>query len=246
MTAFLRLAAPLAAAALGTMAMTADAAPARKRQGATSGASAKPAFVDFARKVTLNDGGHVLGNPEAETKIVEFMSYTCSHCYDFSRTGEGIIKLALVPNGNVSYEIRHLLRDPVDLTATLLTHCGEVSDFPANHEAIMSKHPEWMERARKTSQAQRTRWSFGTNAARWRAIASDLGFYDIMETRGYTRATLDRCLADGAKAQALAETSARDTETYQLQGTPSFVMNGKLLDGVYSWDALRPKLDGLN
>lgn len=238
-----RLAAPLAAAALGALAIGADAAPARQRAASPA---TKPALVDFAKAVTLNDNGHVLGNPEADTKIVEYMSYTCSHCYDFSRSGEGIIKIALVPNGKVSFEIRHLLRDPVDLTATLLTHCGEAESFPANHEAIMAKQPEWMEKARKTTQAQRTRWSFGTNPARWRAIASDLGFYAIMEARGYTRTGLDRCLSNEAKAKTLAETSARDTATYQIPGTPSFLIDGKLLDGVHGWDALRPHLDGLD
>jgi len=232
-----------AIAAFAGLAATADATSANRR-----GVVPTPAVstANWSRMVTLNDGGHLLGNPEAATKLVEFMSYTCSHCYEFSRTGETAIRLAFVPKGTVSYEIRHLLRDPVDLTATLLTHCGDEDRFPANHEAIISRQPEWLEKARKATQAQQTRWNFGTNAARWRAIASDLGFYDIMEARGYSRVALDRCLADGAKANALAATSQRDVETFGLQGTPSFVMNGKLLQGVYGWDALKPYLDRLD
>lgn len=110
----------------------------------------------------------------------------------------------------------------------------------------MKRQGEWMGTARKATQAQRTRWNFGTNAARWRAIASDLGFYDIMEDRGYSRAALDRCLADQTKADTLAETSARDVSTYALPGTPSFVLDGKLLDGVHSWDALKPVIEKLD
>jgi protein-disulfide isomerase len=64
-----------------------------------------------------------------------------------------------------------------------------------------------------------------------------------MERRGYERPELDRCLKDDTMAQNLAETSISDTETYQIKGTPSFVLNGELLDQVHGWSALQPKLD---
>ncbi|WP_375290942.1 DsbA family protein [Qipengyuania sp.] len=237
MTISFRLAAPLAT--LGALlALSASAAPAKPKQ-----AVAVPAGPTFAAMVEENDQGHVLGNPEASAKLVEYMSYTCSHCADFARTGDAAIRGFYLPRGKVSYEIRHLLRDPIDLTAALLTHCGAPAKFIGNHEALLKQQDDWLERARKSTQAQRTRWSFGTNGARFRAIASDLGFYAIMEDRGYTRPELDRCLADESKANAMAETSQRDIATFKLQGTPSFLLDGELLDGVYSWEALAPLLD---
>lgn len=198
---------------------------------------------NWGTSVVASDNGHRLGNPKAKTKLVEFMSYTCSHCADFARTGDAAIRGFYLPRGKVNYEIRHLLRDPIDLTAALMTHCGTPAKFIGNHEALLRQQNDWLERARKSTQAQRTRWSFGTNGARFRAIASDLGFYAIMEDRGYTRPELDRCLADESKANAMAETSQRDIAAFNLQGTPSFVLDGELLDGVYSWDALAPVLD---
>lgn len=239
MTRHFRLAALIGTAALACVAAASSAQPAKKK-------SAAVAAENWAAAVEERDNGHVFGNPEARAKLVEYMSYTCSHCAEFARTGDVAIKLFLVPKGDVSFEIRHLLRDPIDLTAALLTHCGEPEQFLGNHEAIISRQTEWMETARKATQAQRTRWSFGTNAARWRAIASDLGFYAIMEDRGYSRPALDRCLADDAKANALAETSARDIGTFNLPGTPSFVLDGKLLDGVHSWEALKPVVEKLD
>ena len=197
---------------------------------------------NWSTAVKASDDGHILGNPDAPVKLVEFMSYTCSHCYEFMQDGEGAIRLAYVPTGKVSYEIRHLLRDSVDVTAALLTQCGDPKNFIGNHDAILSKQPEWMETARQATQAQRSRWAFGTIAARMQAIASDLGFYDILEARGYSRPELDRCLSDEAKAKSLAETSQRDIQTYGLEGTPSFLINGKRVD-AYNWAALQPLLD---
>nr|WP_282099644.1 MULTISPECIES: thioredoxin domain-containing protein [Qipengyuania] len=188
-----------------------------------------------------SDGGHLFGNPEAEKKLIEFMSYTCSHCAEFARKGDAAIKLSYVPTGKISYEVRHLIRDPVDLTAALLTHCGDEKKFGGNHEAIMYRFDEWMDKARNATQAQRSRWQFGTNSARFQAIASDLDFYEIMETRGYRRADLDRCLSDEAKAKALADTSAADVAKYQLTGTPSFVLDGKLLE-AHDWPSLEKRL----
>lgn len=235
----LRLALLSMTLAAGTLALSAGAQTAKPRAGVLSA-------PNWAATVTPRDSGHVVGNPEAGTRLVEYMSYTCSHCAEFARTGEPAIKLFVIPHGKVSFEIRHLLRDPIDLTATLLTHCGDSDNFLRNHEAIISRQDEWLAKARATSQAQRTRWSFGTNAARRRAIASDLGFYAVMEDRGYNRAQIDRCLSDEAKANVLAETTQRDVVALGLQGTPSFALDGKLLSGVHDWDALRPVLEKLD
>ena len=139
---------------------------------------------NWSTTVVASDNGHKVGNPKAKTKLVEFMSYTCSHCADFAREGDAAIKLAYLPKGDVSYEIRHLLRDPFDLTAALLTQCGDPKKFMGNHNAIILSQEDWFEKGRKTTRAQQARWQFGSNGARRQAIASDLGFYELMENRG--------------------------------------------------------------
>lgn len=197
---------------------------------------------NWGAMVTKTEGGHLIGNPEAKGRLVEYMSYTCSHCAEFARTGDGAIKLLYVPTGKVSYEIRHLIRDPIDLTAALAAQCGDPIKFPGNHEALILKHDEWMAKAKKVTQAQKARWSFGSFGSRAQAIASDLDFYQIMERRGYSRTSLDQCLTDEAKAQSIAEQSQSDIEAYSLIGTPTFIMGGKRLD-AHDWAGLQPHLD---
>ena len=223
--------AALALAGAGTLAITASA---QERLVLPGG--------NWAAMLDRTDGGHRFGNPAAETKLIEFMSYTCSHCAQFARRGDGALKLAYVPTGKISYEIRHLIRDPVDLTAALLTHCGDPKKFGRNHEAITYRYDEWIEKARTATQAQKSRWQFGSLSARLQAIASDLDFYDIMETRGYSRAEMNRCLSDEAKANAMADRSAADAERYGVTGTPSFVLDGKLLEGTHDWPTLEKQL----
>ena len=194
--------------------------------------------------VSEKEGGHVIGNPEAEARLVEFMSYTCSHCADFARSGEGAIKLLYVPGGKVSYEIRHLIRDPVDLTAALAAQCGGPDKFFANHTALLTKYPDWMAKARGMTQAQMARWNFGSFSSRAQAIASDLDFYEIMEGRGYSRVDLDACLTNETKAEAIAAQSNADIKKYGLRGTPTFFMGGKQID-AHDWPTLQPHLDAL-
>ena len=62
------------------------------------------------------DGAHRIGNPEAKVKLIEFVSYTCPHCAEFTREADDRIKLAYITPGHLNLEVRHLIRDPVDLT----------------------------------------------------------------------------------------------------------------------------------
>lgn len=198
---------------------------------------------DWTITVAETPAGHLIGNPEAPTKVAEYISYTCPHCAHFARDGDPALKITYVRTGKVSVEIRHLLRDPIDLTAAMLTHCGDVKKFPLNHAAIMLSQDKWLEVARHATPEQMRRWSSPDRAAARRAIADDLDFYQLMEARGYRVTDLDRCLADSDKESELVQASRADTMRLQLQGTPSFAINDQLLDGVHAWPALQKALD---
>jgi len=198
---------------------------------------------DWNTTVVETDAGHLIGNPDAKIKLTEFISYTCSHCAQFAKTGDPALKLVYVHSGKVAVEIRHTLRDPIDLTAAMLTHCGEPNKFTLNHNAIMYSQQDWLPTAQKATQAQIARWTSQDRPAARRAIASDFGFYKIMESRGYRITDVDKCLNDNAKATALANASLADAQRLGIEGTPSFAINGKLLANVHSWPALQPRLD---
>jgi len=188
------------------------------------------------------DGAHRIGNPEAKVKLVEYVSYTCPHCAEFTREADDRIKLAYVTPGNLNLEIRHLIRDPVDLTVVMLVNCGPVSKFPLNHTTFMLQQAKWIAPLGSASAAQRARWTTGDGPSRRRAIASDFGLYQIMERRGYDRATADRCLSDEAAATRFAEQSQKDWERPGIGGTPAFAINGVIMPGTHTWDALEQQL----
>ncbi|MFM5883836.1 MAG: DsbA family protein [Novosphingobium sp.] len=187
-------------------------------------------------------GSHVLGNPAAKVKLTEFVSYTCPHCAHFESEADGVLRLLYVRPGKVSVEVRHMLRDPVDLTAAMLTNCGSKDKFFLNHGMFMRSQATWIKPMMTATAAQRVRWTNGDLGARNRAIASDFHFYDMIATRGYDRQTLDRCLADKPMADRLAK-QAQAASDLGVMGTPSFAINGELLAGTNEWSVLKPQID---
>lgn len=207
-----------------------------------AGKPAPAARVNWNTAIAVTpDGSHVLGNPAAQLKLTEYVSYTCPHCAHFVEESDAQLRLGYVAPGKLSIEVRHLVRDPVDLTVAMLTNCGVPAKFYLNHNAFMLRQSIWIEKLSNSTPAQRQRWSSGDGAARRKAIASDFGFYPIMESRGYSRVIAERCLGDEAMAQRLA----RQTQAALgagVQATPSFAINGLLLIGTSDWHMLEPQL----
>lgn len=209
---------------------------------ALSLAAGKPAANWNTVVAVTPAGSHVLGNPAAKLKLTTFVSYTCPHCAHFEVEADAPLRLAYVRPGKVSVEVRHMLRDPIDLTVAMLTNCGTKDRFFLNHGMFMRSQANWIKPMMTANQAQRTRWTTGDLASRNRAIASDLHFYEIMATRGYDRVTVDRCLADKAMADRLAR-QAQAASDLGVMATPSFAINGTLLAGTNEWSVLQPQID---
>ena len=64
----------------------------------------------------------------------------------------------------------------------------------------------------------------------------------MMESRGYDRAQIDRCLTNEPAINALVAKAEAGADAYGVKATPSFVVNGKLLKDVHTWSELRKAL----
>lgn len=203
-----------------------------------AGSSLTAAGANWTATVTVTPSGtHVLGNPDAPVKLAEYVSYTCPHCAHFEQEADAPMRLAYVMPGKVSVEIRHMLRDPVDLTVAMLTNCGDSKGFFQLHHTFLYGQDKWMLKMGSMSEEQRKRWSAGELPVRLKAIADDFDFYSIMARRGFSRTAVDRCLSDEAMAKRLvAQTEkARDAG---VNATPSFALNGVLLAATHDWNSL--------
>jgi len=201
------------------------------------------ATPNWNNEVVETRAGHRVGNPDAKVKLVAFESYTCPACGNFERQAEGALRIVYIHSGNLSLEVRHIIRDPVDLTVAMLTNCGPASKFHMNHAAFMLGQASWLNKAANASEATTNRWYTGDEATRRRNIAQDLDFYAVMANRGYERTEVTRCLNDNAMAKKLADQAIANGATEGVEGTPSFAINGAVLEHVHSWRALQPLID---
>lgn len=207
------------------------------------GAAPPAAPANWSATVTTSGiGAHVVGNPAAKIRLVEYFSYTCHVCADFAKAGSAPLKAQYIDKGLVLFEYRNLVRDPVDMTAALLARCGGPKAFSGNHRAIFAAWPTWIAKVQSASDAQTTSWYEGGIGQRARKIAADTGLAALMRARGYTAAQIDTCL-DSAVAQAeLTAMTNIGSNADNVRGTPTFFINGKAT-GVTDWPSLKTRLD---
>lgn len=202
----------------------------------------KPAGgISWAGQVAVTaDGSHRYGNPDAPLKLVEYVSYTCPHCAHFHKESEPVLRLTLVPKGQISVTVTNFLRNPLDLTVAMITNCGDSKRFFVRHNAFFATQDKWLAKAQAASQTQQQRWYQGAMTDRMRAISGDLGFYDIAAGWSLSRTQVDQCLADQAMLDRL-RTQQNEVQALGLTGTPSFTLNGQLLDG-HDWASVSKAL----
>lgn len=205
------------------------------------------AFVDTTRKgnwqavIEPTERGHLIGNPRADVRLIEFVSYTCSHCANFAVEGEPALDLVLLMPGEMSLEVRSVIRNALDLTVSLLVACGDTSRFKDRHRTFMTSQSQWLEKARQAPATQQAVWARADRNARMN-MAQSLDLDDMLTKRGQSIAEVNACLMDDDAARALMDNAKADATEFKVPGTPSFALDGKLLNGVHSWSALYPVL----
>ena len=183
-------------------------------------------------------GSYVIGAPTAPLKLVEYASYTCPHCAHF--TAESDAELTpLIRSGRVSLEVRHVVRDGLDLAAALVARCGGPARFARLHRAVFAGQSAWLERGSAYAAANESSLRLYPVMGQFRALADGSGLLAIGRANGLSAAELDRCFADQVAADRLTDMTAALPR--EVTGTPAFYLNGKLLPAS-GWAQLRPLL----
>lgn len=204
-------------------------------------ASAANPGSNWANQIVVTaDGSHMYGNPKAEMQLREFVSYTCPHCAHFNREADPALRLTLVPKGQIGVTVTTLLRNPIDLTISMLTTCGDPKRFFVRHNAFLSGQDAWMGKLEKIGEEQQKRWYQGALPDRMKAIASDLDFYTRVAAWGMSRTQADACFANTAVFETIKKQQAAVTQ-FGVNSTPSFILNGKLLD-AHDWPGLSKEI----
>lgn len=197
---------------------------------------------DWSRTIVATpEGGFRMGNPAAPVKLVEFVSLTCPHCREFAASGAPQLVQTYVRSGRLSFEIRPFPLDAVASMAAQLNRCAAPAQAFALNDAILAGQEAWFGRLTALTDQQIAEIE-GLPEAQLRVrIAAITGLDVIAARHGIPTARVRSCLADEAGATRVAAIKAAG-ERLGINGTPSFIINGRVAQHVHDWAALEPLL----
>lgn len=196
------------------------------------------AHADWVATITRTPAGaYVLGNPAAKVRIVEYLSYTCSHCAAFDAEGGPALRATYIATGHVSLEVRHAIRDPFDTAAAMLARCDPSRFFAISH-AIFARQAVWLGRAAGYAAPVPPPAS---DAAALAAVARFTGLDAIAAEQGLAPARQGACLAAKPELDRLGAMRQEAWTTRGIDGTPAFFVNG-VDAGTTSWSQLEPRI----
>lgn len=202
-------------------------------------APAGQAWVDVVARTP--EGGMRMGNPDAPIKLIEYGARTCPTCAAFDLTGFPILKSEMISTGKVSYEFREFpVHGPLDIAPILLGQCVEpAAFFPMldemyrNHQTLLAKEAEVAQGAQAVGNSPT---AIGTY------FAENLGYLDFVKQRGVPEAKARACLNDQKALDELTRQLKIADDKYHVSGTPTFIVNDKVAEGVLDWAGLKPVL----
>ena len=151
-------------------------------------------------------GDFSLGSPDAPVKIVEYASFTCPHCATFHANVFKNLKAEYIDTGKVHFTLREVYFDRYGLWAAMVARCGGEMRYFGIQDMLFDQQQDW-------AAAQDPMEVVGK-------------LKTIGLTAGLDQASLDACLNDQAKAEALIKQFEENMAADGVSGTPTIFVNG--------------------
>jgi protein-disulfide isomerase len=226
----------LALAAIAALALPAANGAAQRR--------APAAAPDWTRTVAATADGVRIGNPNAPVKVIEFFSLACGHCAAFAAESSASLDRNYIRTGRVSLEYRTIIINAPDVVAALLVRCAAPRASVEMSRTLLATQAQWLGRAGALTAAQQAELRPMNGGARLVRLAQIMGLDRVAARYGMTPAAQRACLTS---ARGLARLEALQTAAnaqYQVTGTPTFVINGRVIENNNTWAGIEPLLRG--
>lgn len=159
--------------------------------------------------------GFEIGSAEAPITIIEYRSLTCSHCANFSKNVFPDLEKNYISTGKVKFEFRPFVLNAVDLNAFKLLNSVSEKDFVALDKMLFKDQDKWL----VTSDSDRILEN-STNALKKYALLF-----------GLSEEKFDSVLKDKDLEEWILSMRVEGSKQFNIQSTPSFVINGKVFSG---------------
>lgn len=184
--------------------------------------------------VSQNDA--IFGDPSAPVTIIEFADYQCPYCAKFVIETQGTIEADFIDTKKAKLVFKDLaFLGPESINASLAAKCArEQGKFWEFHDAIFST--EWKEIEKVMAGQMQTSENNGNlNLNLFKKIAGDLG----MNVDEFTNCYNSKKYENEIKA------NLEDAKKLlgQSVSTPSFIINGKLVQGAQPYTVFKTAIE---
>ena len=159
--------------------------------------------------------GFEIGNSDAPITIIEYRSLTCSHCADFANYVFPELNEKYIQTGKVKFEFRPFVLNAVDLNAFKLLNSIEKKDFLSLDKMLFRDQNKWLVTKDSNKILENS-----TNALKKYAL-----LYGLSEE------TFNDILNDKELEEWILSMRVDGTKKFNIQSTPSFIINGKVHAG---------------
>jgi protein-disulfide isomerase len=165
---------------------------------------------------------HPIGSDTAPVTVIEYASPTCPHCAAFSNNVLPAFKTAYIDTGKVKLIIRPFLRNVLDAVVFMLADAGGAENYHNILETFFRTQTKW-------AVAEKPRDAL----------------LEVAKQLGFTDASFDAALTNQALYNGMEAMKTEALETFDLEGTPTFYVNGKQLTGDKTLVQLAEVIDPL-
>jgi len=175
--------------------------------------------------MTFLDYDMVMGDKDAPIEIIEYAAISCSHCAHFHSDVIPALKQKYLDTGKAKLIYRNFIfENPFDVFAATLTRCtSEQNFFPAvktyfDYQKVWNNIPELQRIFKADGREAALKYAQGEVAK-------------IGEMTGIPLADAQRCFADEGVINYLLKIRQTAIEQYQVNSTPTLIVNGKKVEG---------------
>jgi protein-disulfide isomerase len=157
-----------------------------------------------------------------QVTVVEYASMTCSHCARFHTTVYPDFKKKYIDTGKVRFILREFPLDPIAAGAFALARCLPEDKYYPMIEVLFE---------------QQKNWAFVPDPPK--------ALLAIAKQAGFSEQSFEACITDQKLSGAIEESARRANEKFGVSGTPTFFVNGQMLRGEATLEALSKLIDPL-
>ena len=159
-----------------------------------------------------------LGPKDAKVTIIEYASMTCSHCSAFHRVTWPALKERYIDTGKVRFTLREFPLDPLATAAFMLARCdGDAKYYPIT-DLLFDQQASWAFVQKPQSPVD--------------------ALEQLLRQAGFSKEKFESCLKDQKLYTAVNAVKQRGLDTYKVDSTPTFFINGERFKGEMSIEGM--------